>query len=76
MEHKKAPCRDCTEETGRKPGCHSHCEEYKEWKQYLEEKKAVIAKQKEEDFWQSEHREKLAKRFMNRKKWRPRKYER
>lgn len=75
MEHKKSPCEECTVETGRKPGCHSHCKEYKEWRQYLDEKKEIIRKQKEENFWFTEHRRNLANKFKNQNKWRRRKYD-
>lgn len=37
----KPPCRDCTKETGRYPGCHDHCEKYIDYRRTLEEKKKV-----------------------------------
>ena len=36
------PCRDCTEETGRHPGCHDHCDErYIPWRKKLDERNAA-----------------------------------
>lgn len=33
------PCRTCTAETGRHPGCHDHCEDrYIPWKKKLDER--------------------------------------
>ena len=33
------PCKKCTTEIGRYPGCHSKCEKYLDFKNQLEEKK-------------------------------------
>lgn len=30
------PCKDCTFETGRKVGCHSKCNKYLEWRDWLD----------------------------------------
>lgn len=49
MAHdKRAPCKGCTEETGRKPGCHSHCHDYKIYKKKMEERNEEINKKREE----------------------------
>lgn len=45
---KSRPCLDCTPETGRKPGCHSKCEDYISYKRSMEEKKAAVDKAREE----------------------------
>lgn len=43
-----APCKKCTSETGRKPGCHSKCEKYISYKAAMEEKRELVRKAKEE----------------------------
>ena len=37
----ECPCKHCTSSTGRKPGCHDHCEkpEYLDWRRQERERK-------------------------------------
>ena len=41
-----SPCRHCTAETGRYPGCHDKCDRYIEFKQALEDKKEAARQAK------------------------------
>ena len=41
------PCRLCTAETGRHPGCHDHCDKAKEWRKEWDARKARIQKAKD-----------------------------
>ena len=44
----KSPCKECKDH---KPGCHSNCKEYREWKQLKEQNKKQKALQNEiEDY--------------------------
>ena len=38
-----SPCKDCTKETGRYPGCHDHCTkpEYKAWRDQENQRKRI-----------------------------------
>lgn len=38
-----APCKDCTE---RQMGCHSTCPKYKQYQEWNEERKAIVAANK------------------------------
>lgn len=41
MMRRECPCRYCTKDTGRYPGCHDHCEkpEYQDWRKQERERK-------------------------------------
>ena len=41
-----SPCKECTSETGRHPGCHPTCKSYLEYKVQHEEAKEKIRKEK------------------------------
>lgn len=43
---KMSPCKDCER---RSPGCHDHCDDYKEWKAELDEKKMIREEALKED---------------------------
>ena len=40
---KVSPCKGCTERT---PGCHDHCERYKEWRAWKDDVNAWLKSQK------------------------------
>lgn len=63
------PCNTCTEETGRHPGCHDHCEDrYKPWKKKLDERNEAERKYRKQNDTMSES----GKRDM----WRNKRYSR
>ena len=48
LAHIPSPCRQCTKETGRHPGCHGKCKKYISFRKELDEKSAEIRKAKED----------------------------
>ena len=44
----ECPCKPCTKDTGRYPGCHDHCEkpDYLKWKNQEKERKEHEAKER------------------------------
>lgn len=43
----RSPCKHCTEETGRYPGCHSKCDAYISFRSDMDEMKEKISKGRE-----------------------------
>lgn len=63
------PCDGCTEETGRHPGCHDHCEDrYKPWRKKLDEKNEAKRKYEESNYTMSDDKKRAL--------WRSKRYSR
>lgn len=43
------PCKECIAPK-RKPGCHSTCPEYKEWREWLNKRKNMLSESEVRDF--------------------------